>query len=344
MEHRLEEGGGEAGGAGELLAGEGAAVLPEEAGDAEAVGFGELGDGQMEEAQAFRMGLGPELLVGPDLEEGAGALSVLLGEVLLTDEEEGEVAARGAEEAMDLVQVDVAAGEQHAVGIDLPVGRQVDAGAEKGAPLLQRHIADPLRRNGGILLEEKAAHTPRVVLRKQGIAGVQRIPEHIDDLPRQLHIVEDRVRLDPDAFFHQLRSMRLAEVPREQTLHLGHKPMDVLGVPLPDQMEMGAHDHVTVHADMVLEGQYSNQIPPIDLVLVPLEQYGHPCPIGINVVAILDGMPLIRHIVLHHAHSFLQRWEIIARLSVFKRLSFNWLEISVLWLLFHAKVHHFCVK
>ena len=50
MEHRLEEGGGEAGGAGELLAGEGAAVLPEEAGDAEAVGFGELGDGKMEEA------------------------------------------------------------------------------------------------------------------------------------------------------------------------------------------------------------------------------------------------------------------------------------------------------
>ena len=47
------------GGAGELLAGEGAAVLPEEAGDAEAVGLGELGNGQMEEAQAFRMSLGP---------------------------------------------------------------------------------------------------------------------------------------------------------------------------------------------------------------------------------------------------------------------------------------------
>ena len=298
----------------------------------------------MEEALAFGVGIGPELLVGPDLEEGAGALSVLLGEVLLTDEEEGEVAARGAEEAMDLGQVDVAAGEQHAVGIDLPVGRQVDAGAEKRAPLLQRHVADPLRRDGGILLEEKAAHTPGVVLRKQGIAGVQRIPEHIDDLPRQLHIVEDRVRLDPDTIFHQFRSMRLAEVPREQTLHLGHKPMDVLGVPLPDQMEMGAHDHVTVHADMVLEGQYSNQIPPIDLVLVVLEQHGHPGPIGINVVAILDGMPLVRHIVLHHTHSFLQRSAIFARLSVFKRLSFSWLIISALVRPFHAKVHHFCVK
>ena len=109
-------------------------------------------------------------------------------------------------------------------------------------------------------------------------------------------------------------------------------------------MEMGAHDHVAVHADMVLEGQYSNQIPPIDLVLVALEQHGHPGPIGINVVAILHGMPLKRHIVLHHAHSFLQRWEIIARLSVFKRLSFNWLSISALWSLFHVKVRHFCVK
>ena len=344
MEHSLEDGGGEAGGAGELLAGEGAAILPEEAGDAEAVGFGELGDGQMEEAQAFRMGLGPELLVGPDLEERAGALLVLRGDVLFPDEQEGEVPAGRAEKAVDLVHIDVAAGEQHAVGIDLPVGRQVDAGAEKGAPLLQRHIADPLRCDGGILLEEKAAHTPGVVFRKQGIAGIQRIPEHIDDLPRQLPIVKDRVRLDPDTIFYQLRPMRLAEVPREQTLHFGHKPMDALGGPLSDQMEMGAHDHVTVHADMVLEGQYSNQIPPIDLVLVPLEQHGHPGPIGINVVAILDGMPLVRHIILHHAHSFLQRWEIIARLSVFKRLSFNTLIISALWLLFHAKVHHFCVK
>ena len=201
MEHRFEDGGVEMSGAGELLAGEGAAILPEEAGDAEAVGFGELGDGQMEEALAFRMGLGPELLVGPDFEEGTGALLVLLGDVLFPDEQEGEVPAGRAEKAVNLVQVDVVAGEQHAVGIDLPVGRQVDAGAEKGAPLLQRHVADPLRRDGGILLEEKAAHTPGVVLRKQGIAGVQRIPEHIDDLPRQLHIVEDRVRLYPDAFF-----------------------------------------------------------------------------------------------------------------------------------------------
>ena len=179
MEHRLEDGGGKVGGAGELLAGEGAAVLPEEAGDAEAVGLGELGNGQMEEAQAFRMSLGPELLVGPDLEEGTGALLVLLGDVLFPDEQEGKVPAGRAEKAVDLVQVDVAAGEQHAVGIDLPVVRQVDAGAEKGAPLLQRHVADPLRRDGGIFLEEKAAHTPRVVLRKQGITGVQRIPEHI---------------------------------------------------------------------------------------------------------------------------------------------------------------------
>ena len=276
------------------------------------------------------MGLGPELLVGPDLEEGAGALLVLRGDVLFPDEQEGEVPAGRAEKAVDLVQVDVAAGEQHAVGIDLPVGRQVDAGAEKCAPLLQRHIADPLRRDGGILLEEKAAHTPGVVLRKQGGTGVQRIPEHINDLPHHLYIVGERVHLYPNTLFHQFRPMRLAEVPREQPLHLSHEPFDILRVPPPDQMEVGVHHHVAVHTDMVLEGQNSNEIPPIDLVLVPLEQHGHPGSIGINVIAILDGMPLVRHIVLHHAHSFLQRWVIIARLSVFKRLSFNWLEISVL--------------
>ena len=97
MKHRLNEGGREVGGAGELLAGEGAAVLPEEACDVETVGLGEFGDGQMEEALAFRIGIGPELLVGPDLKEGAGALRVLLNDVLLADEEVGEVASRGLE-------------------------------------------------------------------------------------------------------------------------------------------------------------------------------------------------------------------------------------------------------
>ena len=307
MKHRLDEGGGEVGGAGELFAGEGAAVLPEEAGDLKAVGLGELGDGPMEEALAFGVGIGPELLVGPDLDEGAGALGVLLDDVLLADEQEGEVTAGGAKEAMDLGQVDVAAGEQHALGIDLPVGRQVDAGAEKRAPLLQRHVADPLRRDGGILLEEKAAHTPGVVLRKQEITGIQRIPEHINDFPHYIDIVGERVRLDPDTLLHKFRPMRLAEVPREQSLHFGYELGNVLRGPFPDQMEVGVHHHVAVHADMVLEGQYSNEIPPIDLVLVSLEQHRHPGSIGINVIAILDGMLLIRHIVLHHAHSFLQR-------------------------------------
>ena len=67
MKHRLDEGGGEVGGAGELLAGKGASILPEEAGDVQAVRLGEFGDGQMEEAQAFGVGISPELLVGPDL-------------------------------------------------------------------------------------------------------------------------------------------------------------------------------------------------------------------------------------------------------------------------------------
>ena len=47
MKHRLDEGGRKVGGAGELLAGEGAAVLPEEAGDVKTVGLGELGDGPL---------------------------------------------------------------------------------------------------------------------------------------------------------------------------------------------------------------------------------------------------------------------------------------------------------
>ena len=47
MKHRLDEGGREVGGAGELRAGEGAVVLPEEAGDVETVGLGELGDGPL---------------------------------------------------------------------------------------------------------------------------------------------------------------------------------------------------------------------------------------------------------------------------------------------------------
>ncbi len=97
MKHRLDEGRGKVGSTGELLAGEGAAVLPEEAGDVKTVGLGEFGDGQMEEALAFRIGVGTELLVGPDLEERAGALRVLLNDVLLADEEVGEVASRGLE-------------------------------------------------------------------------------------------------------------------------------------------------------------------------------------------------------------------------------------------------------
>ena len=192
---------------------------------------------------------------------------------------------------------------------------------EQGTPLIQRHIADSLRRHGGVLVIEKAAHAPAVVLRKQRVAGIQRIPEHIDDLPHQLLVIGERVRLDPDTLLDQFRPMRLAEIPRKQTLHLGHEPMDVLGVPFADQMEMGVHDHVAVHADVVLEGQYGNQIPSIDLVLVALEQHRHPGPIGINVVAVLDGMLFPRHIVLHHAHSFLQRWANFGTLSVFKRLS-----------------------
>ena len=47
MKHRLDEGRGKVGSTGELLAGEGAAVLPEEAGDVETVGLGELGDGPL---------------------------------------------------------------------------------------------------------------------------------------------------------------------------------------------------------------------------------------------------------------------------------------------------------
>ena len=146
-------------------------------------------------------------------------------------------------------------------------------------------------------------------------------------------VIGERVRLDPDTFLDQFRPMRLAEIPREQTLHLSHEPMDVLGVPFSDQMEMGVHDHVTVHADVVLKGQNGNQIPSIDLVLISLEQHGHPGPIGINVVAVLDGMLLPRHIVLHHTHSFLQRWVFFRTLSVFKRLSFILLIINTLRLI-----------
>lgn len=213
MEDGFDDGGVDGNGASELFSGEGAAVLPEETGDVEAVGRGEFGDGPMEEGLALLVGLGAQFLVAPLLEEGAGALLIDPGEVFLLDKQEGDETARGAEETKDRVDIDITAGEDHPVGIDLPVIGKVDAGVEQGPFLPQGHIPDATGGDGVVSgMEKEAAHTPGIVFGKIGETGIHGIPEYINDLAHHFDVVGKRVRLDKNAFFQQFGPMGLYEI------------------------------------------------------------------------------------------------------------------------------------
>ena len=280
MKDGFDDGGVDGNGAGELFSGEGAAVLPEEAGDVEAVGRGKFGDGPMEEGLALLVGLGAQFLVAPLLEEGAGALLIDPGEIFLLDKQEGDETARGAEETKDRVDIDITAGEDHPVGIDLPVIGKVDAGVEQGPFLPQGHIPDATGGDGVVSgMEKEAAHTPGIVFGKIGETGIHGVPECIDDLAHHFDVVGKRVRLDKNAFFQQFGPMGLYEIAGQQPRDFRPEQFNILRPSAADKMEMGIHHDITVHADMVLEGQYGNQVSGKHEVFGPFKQHGHPCPV-----------------------------------------------------------------
>ena len=311
MEDGFDEGGGHADGAGELAAGKGAAVLPEEAGDLEAFGLGELADGPVEEAVGLFVGFGAQLAVAAHFQEGAGALDILFRDVLLADEQEGEVALGGAEEGMDSIQVDVAAGEDHAALIHLPGFGNLLPRVEQGPPLVKGHVLDAAGSDGRVFQEKDPAYAPGVLLGKIRETGVHRIPEDVDDLALQFQVVGKRVRHDDDAFLQEIGPTGLLEVTGEEALELVLEALDVLRIALPDQMEVGIHDDVAVHADLILEGQYGNQVAGEDHVLRVFEQHGRPCSVRVNVVAVLHRMTFPLHVILHDHIVFVQIWGIV---------------------------------
>ena len=85
MEHRFNQLRIHPDGPGQLLAGQGASLLPQDGGDLDALRLGEFGDPSTEEPLAFRFGFSVQFRIAPFLQEGAGTLFVLLGQVFLRD-------------------------------------------------------------------------------------------------------------------------------------------------------------------------------------------------------------------------------------------------------------------
>ena len=86
MEDRLNDGRIHPDGAGELLAGQSAAVLPEDLGDLDALRLRELRDTSAELALAFRIGFRMKFSIAPLFQKDPGVSGLLLRQVLFPDE------------------------------------------------------------------------------------------------------------------------------------------------------------------------------------------------------------------------------------------------------------------
>ena len=85
MEHRFDKVRIHPDGPSQLFAGQGASFLPQDGCDLDALRLGEFGDPTTEEPLAFRFGLSVQFRIAPFLQEGAGTLFVLFGQVFLPD-------------------------------------------------------------------------------------------------------------------------------------------------------------------------------------------------------------------------------------------------------------------
>ena len=141
-----------------------------------------------------------------------GAFLIVLRKVFLSNIEKSDVAFRGTEQALDVIDIDVGERNEHPGIVIEPVVGNGLPGPEQSFAFPDAQVTHAMIPGAVPAVEDHTSDAPSIIFRQESSASVQVVPEYVDDLAHQFFLRLYRIHLDPDAVLDEVGASAITEV------------------------------------------------------------------------------------------------------------------------------------